>query len=139
MNIAIKPILHPKLADRLEEKFHGVIRAVKNARAQEKALDIIPSVKLHRQSAHLIRREGSPRQIIGAAADTILAIIDALVGEKKLEQRDAPSIRRKAVADASLSRVPQASCTAPAPRPAGGTGHVVLSCVREYGKLFLYG
>mgnify|MGYP003377372030 CR=1 FL=1 len=66
----------------------------------EQTFNIIAPVKLHRQRAYLLRRKGCPRHIIAHPADTVTAVITAVVGHKDLKQRYTAAVPRKSMADA---------------------------------------
>lgn len=51
------------------------------------------------QLRELLWRKGRARHIVGDAVNAILAVIDAGVAHEHLEQRDAPAVRGKAVAE----------------------------------------
>jgi len=63
-----------------------------------------------------------------------LAVVDADIGEQKLEQGDTPAVGGKGMAAAGRDGFAQAA--APPVSSAGGTGHIILGGVGENGELF---
>ena len=100
MDVAAKVVLFAQHAGHLHHLLHGVVRALDDAAGQEQPLDAIAAVKVQRELHHLIDREARPGHVAGHAVHAVQAVVLAEVGEQNLEQRDAPPIRRVAVADA---------------------------------------
>ncbi len=78
---------------------HRVIGILDNAGAEKQAFDVIALVEFDGEENHFFRREAGARRVARNAVDAVAAIVDAVVGEQKLQQRDAAAIGRVAVAD----------------------------------------
>ena len=48
MDITIETVLHAKFSDDGHQTFHGVVRVTNHATRKEESLDVIATVKLHR-------------------------------------------------------------------------------------------
>lgn len=81
----------------LDQLLHRVIGRSKDSRGQEKSLDVIAPVEIERQPHDFVDHEARPRHA-RAAIDTVLAIVEAEVGQQQLEQRNAAAVRRITVA-----------------------------------------
>src|SRR5690606_27222173 len=69
MNIPMIPLFETKFFHDPEHPLHGVIRIFKYARAKEQALNIIPTVKVHRDFDNLIYCKSGTLHIIASTAD----------------------------------------------------------------------
>jgi len=139
MDVAAKVVLFAQHAGHLHHLLHGVVGALDDAAGQEQPLDAIAAVKIQRELHHLIHREARAGHVAGHAVHAVQAVVLAEVGEQNLEQRDAATVRRVAVADAHAFGGPHA---APAHRvarrsTAGCTRSVVLGGVGQDGEFGL--
>ena len=99
VNIAVETMNRTQVFCHPHQTFHGVIGITYHTRAQEQSLDIVPAVKLHGQVHQFAHRQSGTRYVVADTVDTIGTIVYAVVGKHDLEQRNAPAVFGKAMAD----------------------------------------
>ena len=134
VDIAVEMIFLPQNAQRLDHAFHRIIRRTDDRTGKEKPFNVITLIKADCQFCKLPRGKGRTGYIVGAAVDTITAIITAGVGIQHFQQRNTPPIRRKAVADARRHAAPQLAVYPGAVHTAGSTCHIILGAIRQNRK-----
>ena len=82
-----------------DQLLHRVVGRLDDAGTEEQSFDVVALVEFHRQRDDFIDGEPSPRRVAGDSIDAVLAIVDAVVGQQNLQQRDASTIGRVAVTD----------------------------------------
>ena len=87
------------------------------------------------QRGKLLGRERCAGRIVRAAVDAVLAVVAAVIRQQYLQKRDAPPVRRKAVAAAHARGVADHAVAVTAIDSAGGTGGVVLGGIRQNREL----
>ena len=136
VDIAVEMIFLPQNAQRLDHAFHRIIRRTDDRTGKEKPFNVITLIKADCQFCKLPRGKGRTGYIVGAAVDTITAIITAGVGIQHFQQRNAAAVRGKGMADARLCAAAQAAVLSGTLHAAGGAGHIIFGAVRQYLKLF---
>lgn len=127
--------LHTVLADLNEQatdRLNLIIRQMAESEGVTEAMKA-ENQMLWVQSMNSIRSRAE-EIIVGAAVDTITAIITAGVGIQHFQQRNTPPIRRKAVADARRHAAPQLAVYPGAVHTAGSTCHIILGAIRQNRK-----
>ena len=139
VDVAAKVVLLAQHACHLYHLLHGVVGALDDAAGEEQPLDAIAAVKVQRELHHLTDCEARPGHVAGHTVHAVQAVVLAEVGEQDLEQRDAPPVRRVAVADAhALGRAHAAPAHRVARRSAARcAGCVVLGRVSQDGEFGL--
>ncbi|MDR6956625.1 hypothetical protein J2W43_000588 [Pseudomonas brassicacearum] len=137
MDVAAKPVLFSQQPRHSYQLLHGVIRRTNDAGAQEQTTDAVAAIKIQGQPHHLLRREAGPWHIAGATVDTVLAVVQAEVGQQHLQQRDTAPIRRVAVTDphAIGGAQPFAASRAALGSTTAGARGIVFGSVGENAKL----
>ena len=103
--------------------------------AEEEALDVVAPVEIERELHHFLGREARAAHVAGDAVDAVEAVVDAVVGEQDLQQRNAAAIGRVAVADAGAGGGAEAAAARVAlGRAAARAGGVVFGGVGEDGE-----
>ncbi|MNB85455.1 hypothetical protein D3C75_323670 [compost metagenome] len=109
MNITAELILIAQQLKRGNQLLGRIVGAAHNTGAEEQPLYIITAVELHGNIGDLLRSKGSPPDRVRLTVNAIGAVINAAVGHQHLKQRNAASIRCKAVADSKADRISEAS------------------------------
>ena len=104
MDVAAKVVVFPQYARDLDHLLHRVVGALDDARRQKQAFDAVAAVKAEREVNHLLDRETRARHVAGNAVDAIQAVVQAEVGEKNFQQRNAAPVGRIAMANARTFR-----------------------------------
>ena len=128
MDVAVKTIFLPQHSERGDHLFCGIVRRTQYTGGEEKSLNIVAPIKLNGQLCQLPRRERSTGRIVGAAIDTIGAVVATGVAHQHFQKCDTSSVRREAVTASrdgrgGIADHPRAGSTAHA---AGSAGCVVL-------------
>ena len=133
MDVAVEAVFFPKDADGPDHLLHGVVRIPQYPGGEEQPLNIIPPVEVDGQVCQFLRRKRRPPGIVAPAVDAIGAVIDTAVAHQHLQERDAPPISGEGMAAAGDGRggVADIALPEPAADAAGGTGGVILGCVRQ--------
>src|SRR5690606_2148539 len=79
MNISIIALFQTKFFHHTQHSLHRVICIFEDSRTQEQALNIIPTVKVHRDFDDLIYCKSSTSHIIASAADTKCTVVNAMI------------------------------------------------------------
>ncbi|MNM25465.1 hypothetical protein D3C81_359120 [compost metagenome] len=133
MDVAAELMRLAQFARHLHQLFHRVVGRLDDAGTEEQAVDVIAQVKVGRQFHHFGHRKARARHVRRAAVDAVLAIVQAVIRQQDLEQRDAASVRRIAVANAHArggAKALLADGIAPG-RAAAGAGSVVLGRIGQ--------
>ncbi len=106
--------------------FHRIIGVTHNARTQKKAFDVISPVKLNSQFSQFLGCKSRAHDIVTAPVGTVCAVINTVIGQEYLKQRDAPPVGSEAVTNA-----PAGGCAYPILHASAGssarcTRHIVL-------------
>ena len=88
------------------ELLHRVIAALNHSRTEEETFDVVALVELQREGDNFLRSEPCPRSIAGNAIHAVRAVVNAVIREEDLQQRDAPAIGRIAVANSNPAPFP---------------------------------
>ena len=102
-----------------------------HAGGEKESLDIIAAIEPDGEFCQFPGGECRSGHVVGAAVDAVLAVIYAVIGHEDLQQRDAASIGREAVAAArkggtGIADHPGAGAAANA---AGGTRRIVFGSI----------
>src|SRR5437763_9324712 len=129
MNVTAELMLDSQLARDVHDLLHRVVGIPDNSGTEEQPLDVIAPVKIERELNNFISRETRARHI---ARDAVKAIVDAVVREQNLEQRNAAPVRRVAMTDPRTGRgTESAGARVTLRRPAARARRIVLGSVRE--------
>ena len=109
MDIAAETVVLAEHLGDTDELLHGVVGRADDARRQEQALDIVAAIEVERELHDLFGRETRPDDVAGNPVHAIKAVVDAMIGEKKLQKRDAAAVGRVRVADAVTRDRPNAA------------------------------
>ena len=120
-----------------DQLLHGVVGRADHAGAEEQPFDVVAAVEVHGQVNDFVRRHGGAGDIVGAAVETVGAVVDAGVGEEDFQQRDAAAIGGPGMADAAGRGTAESARLAGAVAAAGGAGNIVLGAVgQDFQALF---
>ena len=136
MDISIETVLQAEVFRYPYQAFHGIIGITHYARTQKQSLDVVAPVELHSQVDQFGHRKRGTRNVVAHAVDAIGTIVDAIIGQHDFQQRDAPPVFGKAMADADAAhRIAHASLRIAAHRAARCARHIVF---RRFGKHFQF-
>src|SRR5687768_15661344 len=108
---------------------HRVVGALNDSGAEKETVDVVALIEVEGEPNNLVDRKPGAQDVVRSAVHAIRAVVDAVVGQEDLQQRDAATIWRIAVADPrGGSFVPGRFC-----RSAGG---VVLRGIGQDFELF---
>ena len=139
VDVAAEVVLLAQHPRHLHHLLHRVVGALDDPRAEKQPLDAVAAVEVERELHDFVDAEARPRHVAADAVDAVQAVVDAVVGQQDLQQRDAAPVGRVAVADArALGRADAAPADrAPLVGAARGARGVVLGGVGEDGELVL--
>ena len=137
VDVAIEMMHRPQVLGNCHQAFHRVVRIPHHPTAQEKSLDVIPSIELHHNLLQLMHCQRCPFDVVAPSVDAVGTIIHAVVSQHHLQQRDAAPIVGKRVTDAHTAhrRAHHALLTF-AHGAARRARYVVLRRLCEYTQLF---
>ena len=107
--VAAEVMLFAQHTRHFDHLFHGVVGASDDAGAEKQTFDAIAAIEVERELHDFVYAEARPRHIAADPVDAIQAIVEAVIGEQNLQQRDAAAVGRIAVADAGAFSRAQAS------------------------------
>ena len=136
VDVAVEAVFLPQNAQGFDHALHRGVRAAGHRAGQKQPFNIIAAVKADGQFGQFPRGKAGPGAVVGPAVDAVAAVVAADVGEQHLEQRDAPAVRGKRMADARGPAAAQAAGAAGALHPARRAGHIVLGAVRQDLEFF---
>ena len=105
VDISAEPVFFAQDAQSLNHTLAGIIGTADDGGREEKPLDIIAAIKIHRQLRELTRRKGRAADIVGDAVDAIFAVKNAGIAHENFQQRYKSAVRREAVAYAARGGV----------------------------------
>lgn len=119
-----------------DDALHRVVRVARDAGTEEEPLDVVPLVEIEGEIDGFLHGEGGAAHVAGSTVDTVVAIVDAAVGEQDFQQGDASSVRGVAVANARSAGGPDAAAIERVPfcRARAGAGSVVFRGVGQDGE-----
>ena len=137
VDVAVEAVALPQDAQGPDHQLHGVVRTAEDAGGEEEAFDIVAAVELDGELCQLLRGEHGPASVVGPAVDAVLAVVDAVVGQQDLQQRDAAAIGGEAVTAACDGGAGAADIPLPeAPASAAGSAGGVIFCgIRQDAQL----
>ncbi len=135
MNVAVETMHGPQLANHPDHPLHRVVGVTQHAGTEKQALDVVAAVEPDRQIDQLADRERGLADVVAAAVDAIGAIVDAMVRQHDLEQRNATPVGRERMAYAPPRRASHAPFSVTAGHAARSAGNVVLGRLGQHGEL----
>ena len=136
MDITVETMDSTKVFGYTHQPFHRIIGIAHHSATQKKAFNIIAAVELHCQVHKFADGKSGTRQIITAAVNAISAIVYAIVCQHHLQQRNAPPVFCKAVADApSAHSIAQHACLVGTYSATGRARDIVLCRLCQYLQL----
>ena len=82
VDVASEAVLLPQQTQTLDHLLGGVVRVPEDGGGEEETLDVVAAVKAHGELTQLPGGEGGPGQVVGAAVDAVLTVVDAHVGHQ---------------------------------------------------------
>ncbi len=79
-------------ASDFDNLLHRVVAVLNHTGTQEQTFDVVAPVELERQVDDFLRRKSRTRSIAGDAIDAVRAVVNAIVCEENLKERDAPTV-----------------------------------------------
>ena len=131
VDVTAEMMLPPQDAERFDHAFHGMIGGAEDRAGKKQPFNIISAVKADGELRQFPRLKGGTGNIVGFAIDAVAAIIAAGIGIEHFQKRNAPSVRRKGMADARVFAAAQAARLPGPVHTAGRAGHIVLGAVGQ--------
>jgi len=97
VDIARELVLAPECARDGDELLHGRIGAAVDGRAQKEPVDEPAAVVVAREPDDLMHREPRALDVVRPAQRAVRAVVDAVVAEEELEERNPAPVRRDGV------------------------------------------
>ena len=107
VDVAAKAVLVAQQGERAHHELGGVVGVADDPGAEEQPLDVVAAVERDGELRQLARRERCARHLVRGSVHAVGAVVHAHVGHEHLEQRDAASVGREAVAAAGGHGVAQ--------------------------------
>jgi len=117
----------------LHDLLHSEVCTAHDAGAEEEALNVVPLVEIESEGDDFLGGETGAPDIAGASVDTVVAVVEADVGQKDLQEGNTATVRSVGVADArSASGADASSGRRILPLRAGaGAGSIIFGGVSE--------
>ncbi len=134
VDVAAKTVLLAQHLRDPHQLLHRVVGRADDPRGQKQPLDVVAAIEVERQPHDLLGREARPLHVAGDPVHAIKAVVDAMIGEQQLQERDAAAVRRIGMTDAVAGDRADAACldrVLAGLGTAGGTGGVVFRRVGQ--------
>ena len=82
VDVAPKAVLLPQQAQTLDHPLGGVVRVPEDGGGEKEPLNVVAAVKAHGELTQFPGGEGGSGQVVGAAIDAVLAVVDTHIGHQ---------------------------------------------------------
>ncbi|EEC54274.1 hypothetical protein BACEGG_01420 [Bacteroides eggerthii DSM 20697] len=136
VDITIETVHRAQVFGDAHQAFHSIIGITHHAAAKKQTFDIVAAVELHSKIHQFAHGKSGSGQVIRTAVNAVGTIVNAVVRQHHLQQRNAAPVLGKAMADAPAAHsIPHHALFIGAHSTTGRTGDVILCRFYKYLQL----